>query len=147
YGSQGNDMYFQGGEVLLNGAGVQNQLAMVADRWRSPEDPGAGKIARAIRNDYAFGFGANTTKLLFDGSFIRMRNINLAYTFPAAVIKRIRIQGLAVFANVTNLFTITSYPGYDPEGATGGDNVGMAGVDFFAYPNPRTYSLGLRLTL
>lgn len=145
YGSQGNDMYFQGGEVLLNGAGVQNQLAMMADRWRSSEQPGAGLMSRAIRNDYAFGFSAGTTKYLFDGSFVRIRNVNLAYTFPYGIIKRLKIEGLSVFADVTNLYTFTDYPGYDPEGGTGGDNIGMTGVDFFAYPNPRTYSLGLRL--
>ncbi|MFT4154437.1 SusC/RagA family TonB-linked outer membrane protein [Parafilimonas sp.] len=146
YGSKGNDMYFQGGEVLLNAAGVQNQLAMVADRWRSPEEPGAGKIARAIRNDYAFGFGTNSTKLLFDGSYIRVRNINLGYLLPASFTNKVHIQAASVFANVTNLITFTDYPGYDPEITTSGDNVGMAGVDFFAYPNPRTYSLGVRVT-
>lgn len=145
YASHGNDMYFQGGEVSLNAAGVQNQLAIVADRWRSAEQPGSGQIARAIRNDYAFGFSAGTTKYLFDGSFIRVRNVNLAYNFPAVVANRIRLQSLSVFGNVTNLFTFTDYPGYDPEGGTGGDNIGMTGIDFFAYPNPRTYTLGLRV--
>lgn len=147
YGSHGNDMYFQGGEVILNGAGVQNQLSMMADRWKSPTDPGNGKMARAIRNDYAFGFSAGTTKFLFDGSFVRIRNVNLAYNFPQEVTRRIRIQGLSVFGDVTNLFTFTNYPGYDPEGGTGGDNIGMTGVDFFAYPNPRAYTIGLRLNL
>ncbi|GAB2792614.1 TonB-dependent receptor [Rhabdobacter roseus] len=146
YGSQGNDMYFQGGEVSLNGAGVQNQLAMVADRWRSPEEPGAGVISRAIRNDYAFGFSAGTTKYLFDGSFVRIRNVNLSYAFPRTVTDKLKLQGLAVYADGTNLFTFTKYPGYDPEGSTGGDNIGRTGVDFFAYPNPRTYTAGLRVT-
>lgn len=146
-GSQGNEIYFQGGEVSLNGAGVQNQLSVIADRWRSLENPGAGVYSRAIRNDYAFGFSAGTTKFLFDGSYIRVRNVNLSYAFPQPLMSRLRMQALSVYADVTNLYTFTKYPGYDPEGSTTGDNIARSGIDFFAYPNPRTYTIGLRLTL
>lgn len=143
-GSQGNEIYFQGGEVNLNGAGVQNQLAMMADRWKSESDPGAGTMSRAIRNNYAFGFSAASSKFLFDGSFTRIRNVNLSYNVPKSFTDRIRVKSLNVFADVTNLYTFTDYPGYDPEGSTTGDNIAATGVDFFAYPNPRTWSLGVR---
>ncbi|OIN55940.1 SusC/RagA family TonB-linked outer membrane protein [Arsenicibacter rosenii] len=146
-GSQGNEIYFQGGEVSLNGAGVQNQLGVMADRWRSADNPGAGRYSRAIRNDYAFGFSAGTTKYLFDGSYVRIRNVNLNYAFPNALTKKLRLQALSLYADVTNLYTFTKYPGYDPEGSTTGDNVARSGIDFFAYPNPRTYTLGLRVSL
>lgn len=146
-GSQGNEIYFQGGEVSLNGAGVQNQLASMNDRWRSVENPGAGLYSRAIRNDYAFGFSSVTTKYLFDGSFVRIRNVNLSYAFPQPLASKLKLQALSVYADVTNLYTFTKYPGYDPEGSTTGDNVARSGIDFFAYPNPRTYTLGLRVTL
>lgn len=146
-GSQGNEIYFQGGEVSLNGAGVQNQLAVMADRWRSADNPGAGQYSRAIRNDYAFGFSAGTTKYLFDGSYVRIRNVNLNYAFPNTLTKKLRLQALSLYADVTNLYTFTKYPGYDPEGSTTGDNVARSGIDFFAYPNPRTYTIGLRVSL
>lgn len=146
-GTHGNQVYFQGGEVSLNDAGVQNQLSVIADRWRSVDNPGAGVYTRAIRNDYAFGFSAGTTKYLFDGSFTRIRDVNLSYTFPATVLSKIKLQALSVYADVTNLYTFTNYPGYDPEGGTGGDNLARSGIDFFAYPNPRTYTLGLRISL
>jgi TonB-linked SusC/RagA family outer membrane protein len=145
-GTQGNDMYFQGGEVSLNGAGVQNQLSIMADRWKSLDSPGAGTMSRAIRNDYAFGFSAGTSKYMFDGSYIRIRNVNLSYMFPKTLTDRIKLQSLSIFADVTNLYTFTNYPGFDPEGGTGGDNIGKTGIDFFAYPNPRTWSAGLRVT-
>ncbi|WP_428664759.1 SusC/RagA family TonB-linked outer membrane protein [Runella sp.] len=145
-GSQGNEIYFQGGEVSLNGAGVQNQLATMADRWRSETSPGAGLYSRAIRNDYAFGFSAGTTKFLFDGSYVRIRNVNLSYAFPQTVVNKLKMQALSVYADVTNLYTFTKYPGYDPEGSTTGDNIARSGIDFFAYPNPRTYTVGLRVT-
>ncbi|WP_138991307.1 TonB-dependent receptor [Larkinella sp. C7] len=145
-GSQGNEIYFQGGEVSLNGAGVQNQLGIMADRWKSPTDPGAGTMSRAIRNDYAFGFSAGTTKYLFDGSFVRIRNVNLAYALPQTVVSKLKLQALSVYVDATNLYTFTKYPGYDPEGSTTGDNIARSGIDFFAYPNPRTYTIGLRVT-
>jgi len=144
YGSQGNELYFQGGQTSLNGAGVQNQLALMNDRWRSPEDPGNGKYARAVRNDYALGMNPGTTKYLFDGSFVRIKNINLAYNLPQSLIERWKLKSLAVFADVTNVYTFTDYPGFDPEGSTGGDNVARSGIDFYSYPIPRTYSLGIR---
>nr|WP_240543624.1 TonB-dependent receptor [Spirosoma foliorum] len=145
-GTYGNQIYFQGGEVNLNDAGVQNQLASIANRWRSPDSPGDGLYGRAIRNDYAFGFSAGTTKYLFDGSFTRIRDVNLSYTFPTTMVSKLKLQALSVYADVTNLYTFTKYPGYDPEGSTGGDNLAKSGVDFFSYPNPRTYTLGLRVT-
>ncbi|WP_421826680.1 SusC/RagA family TonB-linked outer membrane protein [Larkinella sp.] len=145
-GSQGNEIYFQGGEVSLNGAGVQNQLGIMADRWKSPTEPGAGTMSRAIRNDYAFGFSAGTTKYLFDGSFVRIRNVNLAYALPQTVVSKLKLQALSVYVDATNLYTFTKYPGYDPEGSTTGDNIARSGIDFFAYPNPRTYTIGLRVT-
>lgn len=145
-GSQGNEIYFQGGEVSLNGAGVQNQLGTMADRWRSETSPGAGLYSRAIRNDYAFGFSAGTTKYLFDGSYVRIRNVNLSYAFPQSVVNKLKMQALSVYADATNLYTFTNYPGYDPEGSTTGDNIARSGIDFFAYPNPRTYTVGLRVT-
>ena len=144
YGSQGNELYFQGGQTSLNGAGVQNQLALMSDRWRSPEDPGNGKYARAIRNDYALGINPGTTKYLFDGSFIRIKNMNLVYRLPQSLIERWKLKSLAIFADVTNVYTFTDYPGFDPEGGTGGDNVARTGIDFYSYPIPRTYSLGVR---
>ncbi|MGA0559235.1 SusC/RagA family TonB-linked outer membrane protein [Larkinella sp. VNQ87] len=145
-GSQGNDIYFQGGEVSLNGAGVQNQLRVMADRWRSEANPGAGAYSRAIRNDYAFGFSAGTTKYLFDGSYVRIRNVNLAYSFPQVLVSKLKLQAISVYLDATNLYTFTKYPGYDPEGTTTGDNIARSGIDFFAYPNPRTYTIGLRAT-
>ncbi|MFC5411133.1 SusC/RagA family TonB-linked outer membrane protein [Larkinella bovis] len=145
-GSQGNEIYYQGGEIIQNGAGVQNQLSLVADRWKSEADPGEGKISRAIRNDYAFGFGAGTTKNLFDGSFVRIRNVNLAYSLPQPLVSKLKVQAISVYLDATNLYTFTKYPGYDPEGTTTGDNIARSGIDFYAYPNPRTYTIGLRAT-
>ena len=144
-GSQGNSVLFAGGSVVLNDAGVQNQLKMVADRWKSPQDPGKGVVQRAIRNDYAFGISYNS-RYLFDGSFVKIRNINLSYNLPSSIIQRLKLQTLTVYADATNVFVFTDYPSYDPEGSTTGDNIARSGIDFFSYPNPRIFSLGVRLS-
>ncbi len=140
--SHGNEVYFEGGEINLNDAGVQNQLAIVDQRWKSPSDPGNGTMPRAIRNDYAFTL-SSTSRYLFDGSFVKIRDIHLSYLIPSKALNRLKIQSLTVYGDITNVYTFTKYPGYDPEGSIAGDNVTASGVDYFAYPNPRTYTLGV----
>ncbi len=79
-----------------------------------------------------------------DGSYVRIKNVSLNYTFPNKWISRASIRGLRMGVNVQNLLTITKYKGYDPE--VGMINYGgtiMAGVDNGRYPNVRMYSVSL----
>ena len=78
---------------------------------------------------------------IFDGSFIRFKNINLGYTLSIS-----NNQSLRIYASGQNLFTITDYPGYDPEIRTYTKNPQKRGVDFGTYPGTKTYLLGLKLT-
>ena len=142
-GSHGNDVYFQAGETILNSAGVQNQLAMVDKRWKSESDPGDGIIPRAIRSDYALGMSASS-RYLFDGSYVRIKDITLSYDIPSSLLKKIGIKGMNTYFNVSNVYTFTDYPGYDPEASNSGSNILNAGVDNGTYPTPRTYTIGLK---
>lgn len=142
-GSQGAYTYIEAGAAFLGATAVQNNLVLTDRRWRSEADPGDGIIPRAIRNNYALGFGTSS-HFLFDNSFTRIRNIKLSYDLGKAVTKRMRLENLSVYANVANLFTFANYPGYDPESSTSGDNVVNAGIDYLNYPLPRTYTLGIR---
>ncbi|MEM9833658.1 MAG: hypothetical protein AAF944_23715 [Bacteroidota bacterium] len=144
-GAQGASSYFRSGQIILNSAGVQNQLTLADRRWRSPDSPGDGLVPRAIRNNYANGFGPSS-RFLFDASFTRIREINLTYRLPGSLASRLSMEGLTVFANVINLHTFTDYPGFDPESSTAGDNVVNTGIDYLTYPLPRTYTFGLNLT-
>ena len=144
-GSHGAETYLQAGTIFLNSAGVQNQLATLSmGRWRSESNPGNGIMPRAIRNNYANGFGTSS-HFLFNSSFTRIKDINLAYQLPQKIVSKIGLTSLAVFADVTNLYTFTDYPGYDPESSTAGDNVVNSGVDYLTYPLPRTYTFGVKL--
>ena len=143
-GSQGGKTYFEAGETLLNCAGVQNQLSLVNDRWRSPEEPGNGYLPRAIRSDYALGMSASS-RYLFDASYVRIKDITLSYDFPGSITQKIGLKGLNAYFNVSNVYTFTDYPGYDPEASQSGDSVTSAGIDSGVYPTPRTYTLGVKV--
>jgi hypothetical protein len=79
-----------------------------------------------------------------DGSYIRLKNISLAYSLPGTLISKVGLRGLRVSANVQNVFTITKYQGYDPEiGALNYSNTLMAGIDVGRYPNVRMYSFSV----
>lgn len=83
-----------------------------------------------------------------DGSFIRIKNITLGYTFPKALLNKAKIENLRVYVNIQNLYTFTKYTGYDPEvGASTQDSTGLTyGLDNGRYPSPAMYSFGLNIT-
>src|SRR5690606_32831944 len=81
-----------------------------------------------------------------DGSFFRMRNLQVGYTFPVSNIFQGSISNLRVYASATNLFTITGYSGMDPEVSQYSSNFTGPGVDMGVYPVPRQYLLGLSVT-
>lgn len=133
-------------DAVINGASVQNQLAITRNRWTSEQNPGDGKWPRPIRNNYALGFGRGTTQALFDNSFVRIRNVNLSYQLPRDLVSRLSMSNMSVYLNIANLYTFTDYPGFNPESSTAGDDVVNTGLDDFTYPLPRTYTLGAKFT-
>lgn len=83
-----------------------------------------------------------------DGSYLRVKNISLGYTFPKKLASKWGLSNLRIYANVQNLITITGYDGYDPEiGASTSDMNGYVfGMDNGRYPSPTTYSFGLNVS-
>jgi hypothetical protein len=78
-----------------------------------------------------------------DGSFFRIRNIQLGYTFDASLLSKIHLQSLRIYANVQNLQTWHKNSGYTPE--IGGSALSF-GVDSGGYPMPAIYTLGINLS-
>lgn len=144
-GSQGAYTYLDAGGSLLGLNGVQNNLAVADRRWRSEAAPGDGVWPRSIRSNHALGFGASS-HYLFDNSFIRIRNLNLAYNLPGDLVSKLRLSSLNVYLNVANVYTFTDYPGYDPESSVTGDSMTNAGIDYLNYPLPRTYTMGIKFS-
>ena len=83
-----------------------------------------------------------------DGSYIRLKNISLGYTFPKKWIRTLRLENVRLYCNIQNLHTWTKYSGYDPEvGYNTQDSSGHTyGFDSGRYPSPTTYSFGLNFS-
>ena len=81
-----------------------------------------------------------------DGSYIRLKNLSLGYTFPKKWMSKCGVENLRVYCNIQNLLTITGYDGYDPEIGVSTMSPNVYGVDFGRYPSPTTYSFGLNLS-
>lgn len=119
------------------------------EAWHPTLNPGGVEQAIRLNN---FGQGANNQAdddWVCDGSYLRCNMIQIGYTFDKKLIEKIGLSALRVYANVNNLFLITSsdYLGYDPDNSTRlGDNNWGANRQFFSYPRPRTFTLGINLT-
>ncbi|MBR5076167.1 MAG: TonB-dependent receptor [Bacteroidales bacterium] len=83
-----------------------------------------------------------------DGSYLRVKNITLGYTFPKRLLQKVNIDNIRLYVNIQNLYTLTKYSGYDPEvGASTQDSTGLTfGVDNGRYPSPMTCSFGMNIT-
>ena len=79
-----------------------------------------------------------------DGSYLRIKNISLGYTFPEKLLSRFQIESLRIYMNVQNLHTFTNYSGYDPE--VGNYNVLLRNIDDARYPSQRIYTFGLNVS-
>jgi TonB-linked SusC/RagA family outer membrane protein len=145
-GSQGNQVLDGQDYYLFNMEGSGNQYVEAADRYRNAANPGSGEVYRASRA----GTQSNSTRLstfyIQDGSYFRLTNVTLGYTFPKSVSSNLKVSNIRVYASVDNVFTITDYKGYNPEvDYSGGSNL-TPGVDYGNYPLARTYNLGVKLT-
>ena len=90
---------------------------------------------------------------IHDGSYLRLKNITLGYTLPRNLTNRIGINRLRIYGRAENLFTWTKYWGFDPEIGAGWDNDSQkhntqyTGVDYGVYPQARTYTIGINVSL
>ncbi len=78
-----------------------------------------------------------------DGSYLRLRNLQVGYTLPHNWSSRAGLQRLRIYVSASNLFTLTRYSGYDPD--IGSTNILVQGLDKAAYPNARVYTMGVNL--
>ena len=120
--------------------GTANNSANVLNRW-SATNP-SQTVARA---NTVYPGDVLSSYQIEDGSFVRLRNVSLAYNLPTSFTRRIHVRSLRVYVSGQNLITLTNYTGYDPEVSRYGQSSVNAGVDFSGYPLSRLYTLGLNL--
>ncbi|MGI4736407.1 MAG: SusC/RagA family TonB-linked outer membrane protein [Janthinobacterium lividum] len=87
----------------------------------------------------------NSTRWLEDGSYMRLKNVQLGYSLPQSVMDKVKfVTRFRIYATGQNIFTATKYSGYDPETVGGGDGILVRGLDEGMYPNIRTFTLGVQ---
>lgn len=123
--------------------GIFNVNKYVKDRWRSPENPGAGIIGRSLTGTTAFPRFVNS-RWVVDGSYLTVKNITLGYQFPQQWF-RSYVSGVRVYAGIQQALILSNYEGANPEVSMNGLNALGEGVDGAAYPVPRTYTFGLNV--
>lgn len=114
-----------------------NQLAYNLDRWTGPGTSNTvprlttGQTRNTVFSDF----------YVEDGSFVRLRNVQLGYTLPRTLTERLKIQSMRFYVAANNLVTLTNYMGFDPD--VGASNPLFAGVDNGVYPQARTIMGGV----
>lgn len=137
-------------EVGTNG---YNNTAKVADSWRPSLYDEFDVLFEEGNPNSTTRFPGRISQnrlvdtYIEDGSYLRVSDITLSYTFPKAMMQKLRIEGLKLFVSGKNLWVFTKYTGYDPEVNTrqGGYGDLMPSLDYGAYPRARTFSAGLNI--
>jgi TonB-linked SusC/RagA family outer membrane protein len=142
--SIGNDIYNNAQAFYGHYAYSYNSWAKGLDRW-SPDNTDTN-VPRASW----FDDNQNTRDsdfMIYDGSYIRLKSLTLAYNFNAEQLEAIGLRSLRLFATGQNLFTIEDYPGLEVETNTfDGSNISL-GTDFFSYPQARSIAFGVNIGL
>ncbi|MDH5379806.1 MAG: TonB-dependent receptor [Cyclobacteriaceae bacterium] len=140
---QGVDVYnYSQGFAMFPGSpwGLNTSLL---DRWQNP-----GDITDIPKLSTVRGLnGADNSRFLEDGSYVRLKNIKLSYEFPQDLISKAKIKNLTVYALGSNILTFTKYTGADPEISSLANTSTAKGTDFLSFPQAKMYSIGLNIGL
>lgn len=141
-GSQGNDLYSFSLLELNLMAGQNNATTVALDRWTPTNTDTDVPIAKPRAR-------VSSSRWVYDGSYIRLKNISLGYNVPQTIINRAGFSSLRLTVSAQNLITFTKYDGLDPEvnyrstGAT--DSNRNLGLDYGSYPTNKSITFGLKL--
>lgn len=140
----GNQIYNGAGQYMSVGFnnGFDNQTRDQLQAWTKP-----GQITNVPEARLFGGNGVNpSSRFLDDGSYVRLKNIVLGYNFPKALISKIKLSSLRIYAQATNLATWTKYKGWDPELNSDAFSGNITqGYDFYAAPQAKTITFGINV--
>lgn len=135
-GTQGGDIY----SCLNRSDYTLNKLTCFTEnRWKTTNTKGTTPKAGAADMDKYM----TSSAVVFDGSYFKIKQIQLGYTFPQKWMNRIKVQNLRIYASLDDFFTFTKYPGFDPEVTGVGSGLG---VDKGSYPTSKKIVAGLSIT-
>lgn len=121
---------------------ANNMVTDVLNSWTRENPDTYVPVAKVTNAD-----GGNSLPSEFyieDGSYFRLKNIQLGYTLPEKLSKKAYMSRLRFYFSVQNVFTCTKYSGFDPEVSS--NTLFARGVDMNSYPNARTYTVGFNVT-
>lgn len=144
--SIGGKRYWAREASTFGGTNVYNSLDIVMDSWTMLGEGAPYPVTTH------YGVGENsvfTNRWLHDASYMRLSSLNLSYKLPANWFRNSVVKGIELTFQATNLFTITKYPGMDPQGNFSSSTSALYGfgTDNSTYPSARTYNFGLRFTI
>ncbi|MCO4291810.1 TonB-dependent receptor [Solitalea sp. MAHUQ-68] len=111
------------------------------DRWT-----GDGSTNSWFAANTASEYVYNSDLMVFKGDFMRIRQLQVGYTFPSKLMNTIKVKSLRVYCSADNFFTFTNYKGFDPEGGSNASAANSVGIDRGVYPTPRVFTGGLAVT-
>jgi hypothetical protein len=143
--SYGNDIMYELSGVLEHRTGAFNNMTRnVLNAW-TPENQ---NTPIAQMKPLGVGYTVfNDSHRLRDGSFIRCRNVMIAYTLNRKLVSQIGLSNIRIYANAQNLFTITKFEGLDPNNTTFDDEFSRGRSSYNNYPTPRLLMLGINIEL
>jgi hypothetical protein len=141
--SIGNDQlywsrFFQEHGGTRNTSFLTSQL----DRWQKPGD--ITMVPKMTNANYAANL--RPSRLVEDGSYVRLKNITIGYTFPTSLVNKVGLSNARIYVSGQNLLTFTNYSGMDPEVNATASTPLTQGVDFYTIPQPRVVMGGINLT-
>jgi TonB-linked SusC/RagA family outer membrane protein len=150
-GVQGNSIINGGGGFMsANGDWFDNQTLDQLNSWKKPGDITQVPEARWNWSGLIPNGTSASSRYVYDGSYLRVKTVTLGYNFPAAVLSRLKLSQLRIYATGQNLFTFTKYPGWDPEVnadyRANGSNLNQ-GNDFYSAPQIKSLIFGLNVGL
>lgn len=143
-GSQGNDILSYTLLELETLGKPINSTTRALDRWTPTNTDTDVPKKTAARSERV------STRWIFDGSYLRVKNIMLGYNMPKSVLDMLNIEKLRLYVSAQNMLTITNYRGFDPEVNYRGSGSGQQsnrnqGLDYASYPNAKSYTVGLNI--
>ena len=140
--SQGNDVFNMMRIFADDGACTyDNKFTDVLKRWQKP-----GDITDVPRMSYDCVSGADviSSRFIEDGSYLRVQEVTLGYRVPARLSSVAKLDNARIYVSGRNLATFTKYSGYNPDvNSSGSDANVVMGTDYYAYPLPRTFTIGI----
>ena len=143
-GVKGNEIANINRRYINSMEGYANNQKDALYRWNSESNPGNGYTVRANRS--ATGLNATTsTWHIEDGSYLRIKNITLGYTFSNEWVNMLALNNARIYISTQNPFTFTKYSGYNPEVNMKGTSI-TPGIDYGTYPLAKSFVFGLNVT-